>query len=54
MVRVLRVEYPGTCYHIINRGKAGDDIFKYLGDREKFLEYLQTAFEHYFLNNLKW
>jgi hypothetical protein len=33
----LRVEYPGAFYHVINRGNAGDDIFKSLCDREKFL-----------------
>ena len=47
MARALRVEYPGAFYHVINRGNAGDDIFKSLRDREKFLEYLQTAVEHY-------
>ena len=30
MARALRVEYPGAFYHIINRGNAGDDIFKSL------------------------
>jgi hypothetical protein len=38
MVRALRVEYRGAFYHVTNRGNAGDDIFKSLGDREKFLE----------------
>jgi REP element-mobilizing transposase RayT len=47
MARALRVEYPGAFYHVINRGNAGDDIFKSLRDREKFLEYLQTAVDHY-------
>jgi len=47
MARALRVEYPGTFYHVINRGHAGDDIFISLRDREKFLEYLQTAADCY-------
>ena len=47
MARALRIEYPGAFYHVINRGNVGDDIFKSLRDREKFLEYLQTADEHY-------
>jgi hypothetical protein len=28
MARPLRVEYPGTFYHVINRGNAGEKIFK--------------------------
>ena len=47
MARSLRVEYPGAFYHVINRGNAGDDIFKSLRDREKFLEYLQSSVERY-------
>ena len=43
MARPLRVEYPGAFYHVINRGNAGEDVFKSLRDREKFLEYLETA-----------
>ena len=42
MARPLRVEYPGTFYHVINRANAGEDVFKSLRDREKFLEYLET------------
>jgi hypothetical protein len=37
VARALRVEYPGAFYHFINRINAGDDIFKSLRDREKFL-----------------
>ena len=43
MARPLRVEYPGAFYHVINRGNAGEDVFKSLRDREKFLEYLEAA-----------
>jgi REP element-mobilizing transposase RayT len=43
MARPLRVEYPGAFYHVINRGNTGQDLFKSLRDREKFLEYLETA-----------
>ena len=28
MARPLRVEYPGAFYHVINRGSAGENIFK--------------------------
>ena len=47
MARALRVEYPGAFYHVIHRGNAGEDIFKSIRDREKFLEYLQAAVERY-------
>ena len=49
MARSLRVEYPGAFYHIINRGNAGEDLFKSLRDREKFLEYLETATSRFFI-----
>ncbi|MDJ0668291.1 MAG: transposase [Desulfobacterales bacterium] len=47
MARPLRIEYPGAFYHVINRGNAGEAIFKSVRDREKFLEYLQTASERF-------
>ena len=28
MVRKLRLEFPGACYHVINRGNYQADIFK--------------------------
>jgi len=43
MARPLRVEYPGAFYHVMNRGNAGEDVFITRRDREKFLEYLETA-----------
>jgi len=43
MARPLRVEYPGAFYHVINRGNAGDAVFKGIRDREKFLECLGKA-----------
>ena len=47
MARPLRVEYPGAYYHIINRGNAGEKIFKNKRDKEKFLEYLALAVERF-------
>ncbi len=43
MARPLRIEYPGAFYHVINRGNAGENIFKGKRDKEKFLEYLEMA-----------
>lgn len=49
MARALRIEYPGAYYHVINRGNAGQAVFKSKRDREKFLEYLATMVDRYAL-----
>ena len=36
MPRKLRLEYPGACYHVINRGNYQVDIFKSEGARAAF------------------
>jgi len=47
MARPLRIEYPGAHYHITSRGNEQKDIFKSQRDREKFLEYLESATTRY-------
>jgi putative transposase len=47
MARPLRIEYPGAFYHVINRGNAGEEIFKNIRDREKFMTNLETATERF-------
>jgi hypothetical protein len=47
MTIALRIEYPGAFYHVMHRGNAGEDIFKSIRDREKFLEYVGKAVERY-------
>lgn len=47
MARPLRVEYSGAVYHIINRGNAGEKIYRSSRDREKFLYYLKKAVERF-------
>jgi REP element-mobilizing transposase RayT len=49
MARPLRVEYPGAFYHVINRGNGGENIFRGIRDRIKFLDYLETAIERFSL-----
>ena len=49
MARPLRVEFAGAFYHVMNRGNAGDSIFKNEKDRERFLECLEKAVEWYSL-----
>lgn len=47
MGRPLRIEYPGAFYHVTSRGNEQKDVFKNQRDREKYLEYLQSATERY-------
>lgn len=47
MARPLRVEYPGAFYHVINRGNAGENLFKSKKDRVKFLEYTEKTVERF-------
>jgi putative transposase len=47
MARPLRIIYPGAYYHVTSRGNEQKDIFKSQKDREKFLEYLESATERY-------
>ena len=43
MARQLRINYPGAFYHVTSRGNEQKAVFKSKRDREKFLEYLETA-----------
>ena len=43
MSRPLRIEYPGAWYHIMNRGRRGDNIFEADEDREILLTLLKEA-----------
>lgn len=47
MGRPLRIQYPGAWYHVTSRGNEKRSIFKNNKDREKFLSYLNTAYERY-------
>ena len=47
MARPLRITFPGAFYHVTSRGNERKNIFKNDGDRERFLEYLESAFERY-------
>lgn len=45
MARPLRIEYPNAWYHVMNRGRRGDDIFSDKYDFEMFLGVLQDSSE---------
>lgn len=45
MPRKIRIEYPGACYHVINRGNYRSWIFESPGARKSFLECLKKVCE---------
>jgi len=47
MARPLRITFPGAFYHINSRGNERKVVFKSKHDREKFLEYLESATQRY-------
>jgi len=47
MAQQIRIEYPGAFYHVTSRGNERKPVFKSKRDREKFLEYLESASERY-------
>ena len=47
MSRSLRISYPGAFYHITSRGNEQKAVFKSSRDRDKFLEYLESAVKRY-------
>jgi len=47
MARPLRITFPGAFYHVTPRKNERKAVFKIICDRQKFLEYLETATEKY-------
>ena len=47
MARALRITFPGAFYHVTSRGNERKTVFKSKRDREKFLEYLESATQRY-------
>ena len=47
MARPLRIAFPGAFYHVTARGNERKAVFKSIRDRQKFIEYLETATERY-------
>jgi putative transposase len=47
MARPLRINYPGAFYHVTSRGNDRKNVFKSERDREKFIEYLDSATQRY-------
>jgi putative transposase len=47
MARPLRIEYPGACYHVINRGNYRQHLFRGTGAAEAFVRTLGEAAEQF-------
>jgi putative transposase len=45
MSRPLRIQYPDAWYHVMNRGRRGEDVFDSKNDYECFIAVLQEAIE---------
>ena len=43
MSRPLRIEYPNAWYHVMNRGRRAENIFKEKKDYQAFIELLKEA-----------
>ena len=43
MSRPLRIEYPDAWYHVMNRGRRGEDIFSADGDHHLFVHLLHES-----------
>ena len=47
MSRPLRIQYPDAWYHIMNRGRRGEEIFKGKSDYTAFIDLLKELVENY-------
>ena len=45
MTRPLRIMYPNAWYHVMNRGRRGEQVFKSKDDYECFIAILHEALE---------
>lgn len=50
MSRPLRIQYPDAWYHVMNRGRRGEEIFEGKKDYEAFIELLKDLVEDYKAN----
>ena len=47
MSRPLGIQYPDAWYHIMNRGRPGDEIFSEVKDYAAFIDLLKEIVEDY-------
>ncbi len=47
MSRPLRIQYPDAWYHVMNRGRRGDEVFSEGKDYDTFIDLLKEIVEDY-------
>jgi hypothetical protein len=47
---MIRIQYPGAYYHLMNRGNRSEDIFITETDYRRFVEALANSCETFVLN----
>jgi REP element-mobilizing transposase RayT len=47
MSRPLRIQYPDAWYHVMNRGRRGEDVFTGKKDYNAFTDLLKELVEDY-------
>ena len=47
MSRPLRIQYPDAWYHVMNRGRRGEEVFTGKNDYNAFIELLKELVEDY-------
>ena len=50
MSRPLRIQYPHAWYHVMNRGRRGEDVFTGKKDYNAFIDLLKELVEDYNVN----
>ncbi len=50
MSRPLRIEYPDAWYHVMNRGRRGEEVFEGKKDYDTFIDLLKELVEDYKVN----
>jgi len=50
MSRPLRIQYPDAWYHVMNRGRRGEEIFEGKKDYDAFIDLLKDIVEDYKVN----
>ena len=50
MSRPLRIQYPDAWYHVMNRGRRGEEIFEGKEDYKAFIELMKDLVEDYKVN----
>ena len=48
MSRPLRIQYSNAWYHVMNRGRHGDQVFEIKDDYEGFVDVLHEVICHYY------